>query len=309
MKLSIVTPCFNEEANIEPLYREIAAVVATIPGVDEYEHIVIDNASTDSTVAIVKRLCAEDPRLKLIVNTRNFGHIRSPYHALLQASGDAVVGMASDFQDPPSLIPELVARWRDGAKMVMCVKEASRENAGMYAIRTAYYRLVARLSDVQLVENFTGFGLYDRVVVDRLRAIDDPYPYFRGLVAELGYPATRVPFTQPRRERGITKNNFYTLFDLAMLGITNHTKVPLRLATMTGFVLSAASFVIAIGYLVAKLLFWDRFEFGLAPMIIGMFFFASVQLFFIGMVGEYVGAVHTQVMRRPLVVEQERINF
>lgn len=309
MKLSIVTPCFNEEDNVIALCEAIRDVVATIEGVDDYEQIIIDNASTDRTVAKAKEICAVDRHVKLIVNTRNFGHIRSPYHALLQATGDAVVGMASDFQDPPSMLPALVARWRDGAKVVMCVKNSSEEMSLMFAVRSAYYRTVRRLSDVELTENFTGFGLYDKEVIDHLRHIGEPYPYFRGLVAELGYPPAKIGFDQPRRARGITKNNFYTLYDLAMLGITNHSKVPLRIATMTGFVLGGLSLLVAVGYLVAKLVFWDRFEFGLAPLIISLFFFSSVQLFFIGIVGEYVGSIHTQVHRRPLVVEKERINF
>lgn len=309
MRLSVVTACFNEEANVLELYEAIRSVMLALPGLEDYEHIYIDNASTDATAALVKTLCAKDRRVKLIVNNRNFGHIRSPYHAVLQATGDAVIAMASDFQDPPSLIPELVSRWLDGAKVALCVKSQTRESALMAAVRRLYYDLNGRWSEIALVKNFTGFGLYDREVIECLRRIDDPYPYFRGLIADLGFPAAKVEFTQPTRKRGITKNNFYTLYDLAMLGITNHSKVPLRLATMAGFALSALSFLVALGYLVAKLVWWNRFEFGLAPLIVSLFFFSSVQLFFIGIVGEYVGAIHTQVLKRPLVIERERVNF
>lgn len=309
MRLSVVTACFNEEDNVVELHAAIAALMAQIPGIDDYEHIYIDNASTDRTVELVKSICARDRRVKLIVNNRNFGHIRSPYHAVLQATGDAVIAMASDFQDPPELIPKLVAHWQQGFKVVLCIKAGTRESAVMATVRSAYYQLIARWSEIELTKNFTGFGLYDREVIDCLRRINDPYPYFRGLISDLGFPAAKVEFHQPTRKRGITKNNFYTLYDLAMLGITNHSKVPLRLATMSGFLLSAASFLLALGYLVAKLVWWNRFEFGLAPLIISLFFFASVQLFFIGIVGEYVGAIHTQVLKRPLVIERERVNF
>lgn len=309
VKLSIVTPCYNEEANLPALHEAIRAVVASMPDVTDYEQIVIDNASTDRTAEVARELCAKDPHVKLIVNTRNFGHIRSPYHALLNATGDAVVAMASDFQDPPELIPQLLEAWRGGAKVVMCIKRSTSESLVLGAVRKLYYHLIGRFSDVELPKNFTGFGLYDREVIDTLRRIDDPYPYFRGLIADLGYPAARIPFDQPARRRGITKNNFYTLYDLAMLGITNHSKVPLRVATMAGFLLSGLSLLVALAYLVAKLVWWDRFEFGLAPLIVSLFFFSSVQLFFIGIVGEYVGAIHTQVMKRPLVIERERVNF
>jgi glycosyltransferase involved in cell wall biosynthesis len=257
----------------------------------------------------VKALCAADRRVRLIVNARNFGHVRSPYHAILQARGDAVVCMAADFQDPPEMLASFVAKWREGYKVVVAVKQTSRESRVMWALRSAYYRMSRRIADVELIENYTGFGLYDREFVEIARSLDDPYPYFRGLIAELGLSLARVPYTQPRRARGITKNNFYTLYDVAMLGITSHSKVPIRLATMVGFTLSALSLLVSIGYFVLKLLFWDRFELGTAPLLIGFFFFASVQMFFIGLIGEYVAAIHTRVMKRPLVVEKERVNF
>lgn len=309
MKLiSVVTPCFNEAENVDELHARLVLVRELLPQY-RFEHIFIDNASTDDTVARIKVLIAKDPTVRLIVNARNFGHIRSPYYGILQSSGDAVVCMASDLQDPPELIPEMVRAWESGFRVVAGVKQESRESRAMWLMRTAYYRLVRKMADVQLLEHFTGFGLYDRQVVDILRRLDDPYPYFRGLIAEIGFDVARVPFKQPGRTRGITKNNFYTLYDMAMLGITSHSKIPIRLATMAGFALSLVSFLISLTYLVMKLVLWDRFQLGTAPLLIGMFFFGSVQIFFIGLIGEYVASIHTQVLRRPLVVELERVNF
>lgn len=306
--ISVVMPCYNEAENVEQAYREVRRIFENLPQYD-YEHIFIDNASTDQTVAILKKMAAEDRRLKIIVNTRNFGHIRSPYHGILQAGGAAVICLASDLQEPPVLIPEFLEWWEQGFKMVRGVKSQSEESALMFAIRKMYYNFVNRVSDIKLLKNSTGFGLYDRCVIEELRKIDDPYPYFRGLVSDIGFPSHEIEYTQPTRKRGISKNNFYTLYDIAMLGITNHSKVPLRLATMLGFAMAIASFLIAMGYLVAKLIFWDQFSLGTAPLIIGLFFLGSVQLFFIGIIGEYIGAIYTQVQKRPLVVEKERINF
>jgi glycosyltransferase involved in cell wall biosynthesis len=306
--ISIMTPCFNEEENVRELVDRIRKVMKGLPEYD-YEHIVIDNSSRDRTVSILREIAAEDRHVKVIVNSRNFGHIRSGYYALLQARGDAVVGMASDLQDPPEMIPQFVKKWEDGFKVVVGVKEASAEFPLFFLIRKAYYNVVSRLSEVELIKNTTGFGLYDRKVIEILRRIDDPYPYFRGLICDIGFEIATIPFRQPLRKRGITKNNFYTLYDLAMLGITNHSKVPLRLATMTGFGVALFSLLVAIVYFVYKLVFWDSFTVGIAPLVIGLFFFASVQLFFIGIVGEYIGAIHTQVLKRPLVIEKERINF
>jgi polyisoprenyl-phosphate glycosyltransferase len=309
MKLiSIITPCFNEEDNVHELHSRLVSVRQQLPGYD-FEHIFIDNASTDQTVERVKEIISFDPAVRLIVNSRNFGHIRSPYYGILQGAGDAVVCMASDLQDPPELIPDMVRAWESGYRVVAGVKRRSRESKAMWLIRSAYYRLARKMADVQLLEHFTGFGLYDRSVIDILRTLDDRYPYFRGLVAEIGFEVARVPYDQPGRERGITKNNFYTLYDMAMLGITSHSKIPIRLATMVGFALSIISFLISLTYLILKLVLWDRFQLGTAPLLIGMFFLGSVQIFFIGLIGEYVAAIHTQVLRRPLVVERERVNF
>ena len=306
--ISIVTPCFNEEGNVQELHRRIAAVFAELPDYD-YEHVFIDNASTDRTVDEVKAIAATDRRVKLIVNTRNFGHVRSPVYGMLQAAGDAVVLMASDLQDPPELIRQFVREWENGFKVVLGIKRQTVESFAMRIVRKAYYSLVCRLSEIDLARDNTGFGLYDRAVVDVLSRIDDPYPYLRGLVSDVGFAAAKVEFVKPARARGITKNNFYTLYDLAMLGITSHSKVPLRVATMLGFALSGLSLVVAAIYLVLKLLYWNQFSLGLAPLVIGLFLFSSVQLFFIDIIGEYVGAIHTQVLKRPLVVERERVNF
>jgi glycosyltransferase involved in cell wall biosynthesis len=241
--------------------------------------------------------------VKIIVNNRNFGVVRSGYHAMLQARGDAIVALASDLQDPPELIPQLVRKWEAGFKLVLAQKTNSDESPVFFFVRGLYYKLINRLSEIELVKNATGFGLYDRRVVENIRQINDPYPYIRGLICDLGYERALVPFTQPFRKRGFTKNNFYVLWDMAMLGITNHSKVPLRLATFAGFCVSAFSFLLAFGYLLYKLLYWESFQVGTAPLVIGMFFIGAVQLVFIGLLGEYIGAIHTPV------IEKERINF
>lgn len=309
MKLiSILTACYNEEENVEQLHAEVIRVMSELPGYD-FEHIFIDNASTDGTVPILRRMAAADTRVKVILNARNFGHIRSPFHGMLQAHGDAVISMAADFQEPPELIKEFVRKWEEGYVIVAGVKTATKQTRSLHALRTLYYHTLRRLSDVNLIDNFTGFGLYDRQVIETLRKMNDPYPYFRGLIADIGLDVARVEFIQPARKRGITKNNFYTLFDMAMLGLTNNTKVPLRLATMFGFLTSAISFIVALVYLVLKLIFWQDFVLGLAPLVVGMFFLGGVQILFLGIVGEYVGAIYTQVLHRPLVIEKERINF
>ncbi|MDD2773564.1 MAG: glycosyltransferase family 2 protein [Elusimicrobiales bacterium] len=309
MKLiSVVTACYNEEDNVEKLYLRVREIMSRLADYD-YEHIFIDNSSADRTQEILRRLAGADKKVKVIINTRNFGHIRSPSHALMQAHGDAVISLVADFQDPPELIHEFVKKWEQGAKIVAGIKKASRESWPMSAVRRFYYRIINRLSESEQIENFTGFGLYDRRVMDLFRQANDPYPYFRGFVADTGFEVARVEYSQPARAGGITKNNFYTLYDMAMLGITSHSKLPLRLAAYTGFILALASLFVAVCYFVYKLIFWNNFSVGTAPLVIGLFFFASVQLFFIGIIGEYVGVIHTHVLKRPLVVEKERLNF
>jgi len=306
--VSIVTHAYNEEDNIEAIYLRIREIMQAYPQY-AYEHIFIDNHSTDATAAILRRIAAADKHVKVIVNARNFGHIRSPIHALMQARGDAVIGIASDFQEPPELIPQMLAGWEEGNKMVLCIKEASGENGFVYWLRKQYYRTVERLSSVETIQNYTGFGLYDREVVDIVRSFNDPYPYFRGIIAEISLPNKRIYFHQPARKRGITKNNFYTLYDIAMLGFVSTSKVPLRLAVFAGFIGALMSFLIALGYLIAKLVFWKTFSVGVAPMIIGVFFLQSIMLVFFGIIGEYVGAIYTKVQQRPYAIEQERIGF
>jgi glycosyltransferase involved in cell wall biosynthesis len=310
MKLiSVVSPCYNEEDNVEALIARVKAVFAGLPQYS-YEHILIDNHSSDRTVDILRDIAARDPNVKVIVNARNFGHIRSPQHAVLQANGDAVIVLLSDLQDPPELIGQFLAEWEAGWPIVVGVKKTSDENSFMFGIRTLYYRTVARLTDVKVLQHFTGFGLYDRKILEILRRdFREPYPYFRGQIAEIGLPHKEISYNQNRRERGITKNNFYTLYDIGMLGITNLSKVPLRLVTFGGFVFAALSLLAGFGYLVAKLVFWNYFQLGLAPTMIGLFFLGSVQLIAIGIIGEYIGSIHTMVQNRPLVTEQERINF
>lgn len=309
MKLiSIVTPCYNEEENVRSLYKEVKKVFADLSGY-HYEHIFIDNASSDTTVSILKEIAGADKNVKIIVNTRNFGHIRSPYYAILQARGDAVLPIAADLQDPPALIVDFIKKWEKGYKIVAAVKKQSHEFFLMFAVRSFFYNLICRLSEITLIPNFTGFGLYDKKVIELLRCIDDPYPYLRGLISDLGFDVARVEYVQPKRKWGITKNNFYALYDMAMLGITNHSKVPLRLATVLGFGVALFSVLFALGYFIYKLVFWDNLSVGIAPLVIGLFFFSAVQLFFIGIIGEYIGSIHTQVLKRPLVIEKERINF
>ena len=305
--ISIVTPCYNEEENVDELHQRITAVMLALSY--DYEHIFIDNCSSDGTVEKIKAIASHDPRVKLIVNARNFGHIRSPYYGLLQASGDACILIASDLQDPPEMIAKFIGKWEQGYKTVLAVKPESEESSLIFSLRKAYYRLISRISEVPLIQNATGAGLFDRAVMDILRGVQDPYPYFRGLLCEIGFPIATVPFKQPRRKRGITKNNFYTLYDIAMLGITNHSKIPLRLMAMSGFLLAFLSLVVALFFFIAKLVFWNSFQLGTAPILIGIFFFGAMQAFFIGVLGEYIGSIHTQVRNMPLVVEKERVNF
>jgi len=307
-RISIISPTFNEEENVEELYRQVTAVTDTLTNY-EWEFIFIDNASTDATPKILRKLAAADKRVKVILNTRNFGQIRSPSYAMLQATGEAVITMVSDLQDPPTLIPAFLEKWEVGYPIVLGQKIAAEESRVFYLLRTAYYTLVRRLSDVQLIDHVTGFGIYDRKVIEVFRKIDDPYPYNRGLICDLGYDIARIPYRQPERKRGLTKNNFYSLYDIAMLGITSHSKIPLRMATLIGFALALMSLLVAIGYFFYKLLFWNNFPVGQAPVVIGLFLFSSVQLFFTGVLGEYIAAIHTQVLHRPLVIEKERINF
>jgi len=303
----VVSPCYNEEGNVEELYRRTRDVIARSGC--RYEHIFIDNSSKDRTFEILSRLAAADHNVKVIRNTRNFGHIRSPHHAILEARGDAVVILLSDLQDPPELIANMIAEWNKGTAIVVGIKKTSKESGLMFALRTLYYRVVQRLAGIETLEHFTGFGLYDRKVMEMVRQCEDPYPYFRGMISEIGLPHVEIEYEQQLRKRGKTKNNYYTLYDIAMLGITTLSKVPLRLITFCGFAGAAVSMLVGFIYLAYKLLFWSRFSLGVAPLVIGFFLMGSLQLMFMGIIGEYIGNIQTQVQKRPLVFERDRINF
>jgi len=308
LRISVVTPCYNEEENVELLYEKVKDVFNELKEYD-YEHIFIDNASTDSTVKILKSIASKDKNLKLIVNSRNFGQVRSPFYGLLQAQGDAVISLASDFQDPPEMIKDFITKWREGFKIVVGAKKQSKESRFMFAIRRSFYSFINLISEIDLLKDFSGFGLYDRKIIEVFRKINDPYPYLRGLICDIGFEVAIINYVQPARQKGRTKNNFYSLYDVAMLGITNHSKLPLRLATIVGFIVACSSFLLALVYFIYKLIFWQNFTVGTAPVVIGIFFFSAVQLFFIGIIGEYIGSIHTQVLGRPLVIEKERVNF
>jgi dolichol-phosphate mannosyltransferase len=305
--ISIVTPCYNEQENVDELYVRIKAVIASLDY--DFELIFIDNHSADRTVEKLKLLAKADPIVKIIVNTRNFGHIRSPYYGIIQSRGVATIYLASDLQDPPELIPEFIKHWEEGYKLVLAVKPVSQGSPIIHAMRKAYYRMLDRISEITVLNDSTGFGLYDKDVLDQVRAVNDPYPYLRGLISELGYEVKSIPFNQPRRLRGISKNNLYTLYDIAMLGIVSHSKLPIRIAAFIGFLMGITSILAAVGFTILKLLFWYAYPMGVAPMVIGIFFLFGMQFLFVGILGEYIGSIHTYVQGRPIVVEKERINF
>jgi polyisoprenyl-phosphate glycosyltransferase len=310
MKLiSIVTACFNEEENVERLYESVKEVMLQKLDDYEYEHIFIDNASTDKTVSILKQIAQKDKNIKLIINSRNYGHMRSPVHGMFQASGDAIILIVADLQDPPEMIPQFVEKWEKNNDVVLAIKESSEEGTAMFSIRKLYYKILSRLSEIEIFQNFTGFGLYDKKVMDSIKQLKDPYPFFRGMVAEVGFKVSKINYSQPIRQHGKTKNNFYTLYDIGMLGIISHSKIPLRLAIFIGFLFGALSLIIGFAYFIAKLLYWDTMTLGFAPLIIMSSFMFSIMLFFIGIVGEYIGAIYTQTLNRPLVFEKERVNF
>ena len=308
-KISILIPCYNEEENIVPISQAVIETMERDLPEYAFELVFIDNDSTDNTRPLIRKLCEKDKRVKAIFNARNFGQFNSPYYGMLQVTGDCVVEMVADFQDPVDMIPKYVREWEKGYKIVIGIKTSSKENKVMYWLRSCYYRTIKRLSDVEQIEHFTGSGLYDREFIEVLRNLNDPSPFLRGIVAELGYKRKEIPYEQPKRRAGKTHNNFYRLYDAAMLSVTSYTKAGLRLATFFGFFCSLASMCIALIYLVMKLIWWDRFPAGMAPMLIGMLFLGSVQIFFIGLLGEYIMSINQRVMKRPLVIEEERLNF
>ena len=308
-KISIVVPCYNEEENVLPLSNEIRKIFHEQLKDYQYEIIFIDNDSKDGTREIIRQLCTQDKDIKAIFNAKNFGQFNSPYYGMLQSTGDATILMAADFQDPVEMIPKYVKAWEEGYKIAIGIKESSKERPIMYHLRSFYYKSIKKLSDVEQIEHFTGFGLYDREFMDVLRKLDDPTPFLRGIVAELGFRRKEIPYEQPKRRAGKTSNNFYRLYDAAMLSVTSYTKVGLRFATFLGAISCGVSIIAAIIYLIMKLIYWNRFPAGMVPLLLGMLFLGSVQIFFIGMVGEYVLTINQRVMKRPLVVEEERLNF
>lgn len=308
-KISIMIPCYNEEENVVPISEAVIDILTRELPQYDYEILFIDNDSKDNTRPLLRKLCASNPKIRAIFNAKNFGQFNSPYYGMLQTTGDCVICMVCDFQDPVELIPTYVHEWENGYRIVIGIKTSSQENKLMYWLRTCYYKMIKKLSNVEQIEHFTGSGLYDRSFVEILRKLDDPTPFLRGIVAELGYKRKEIPYEQPKRRAGKTKNNFFTLFDAAMLSVTSYTKAGLRLATLFGGVCSIISILVGMIYLVMKLVYWDRFPAGMAPVLIGMCFLGSVQIFFIGLVGEYIMSINARVMKRPLVVEEERLNF
>lgn len=307
--VSILIPCYNEEENVGPMSEAIVELFETQLTQYEYELVFIDNDSHDRTRELLREICGKNPRVKAIFNAKNFGQFNSPFYGILQTTGDCTISMVCDFQDPIDLIPKYLEEWENGYKIVIGIKTSSKENKIMYVLRSIYYKLIKKFSDVEQIEHFTGSGLYDRSFVEVLRELKDPKPFMRGIVAELGFRRKEIPYEQPQRRAGKTHNNFYTLYDAAMLSITSYTKIGLRLATFAGCICGGLSFLIALIYLVLKLIMWDQFQAGMAPILIGMFFLGSIQLFFIGFIGEYVLSINERVMNRPLVVEEERLNF
>ena len=306
--ITIVSPTYNEEANILLFYEKVNNAIKNI-SMYNFEFLFIDNASTDRTLDLLKGLAKKSKQVKIIVNTRNFGHIRSPYWGIIQSHGDATIYLASDLQDPPELIQSFINAWENGFKVVLGVKPESKLNFIDHQLRKIYYKLLNKISDVSIIENSTGFGIYDKEVLNEVRKINDPYPFLRGIIAELGYETKQIPFLQESRTRGVTKNNFYTLYDIGMLGIINHSITPIRIVSLIGFFVGSISFLIALIFTILKFIYWNSFPLGLSPIIIGMFFMFGLILFFIGIVGEYIGSIHKYLQKRPVVVEKERINF
>jgi len=310
-KISIMIPCFNEVENAEAIAGAVENIIKEKLSKYDYEIVFIDNCSTDGTRDVIKKLCSENQKIKAIFNVTNFGQFNSPFHGICQCTGDCVVPVCADFQDPVELIPVFVEKWEQGHKIVSGIKTSSKENGFIYFLRTIYYKVIKNMSSVKMTEHFTGVGLYDRTFVELLRQLDDPIPFMRGIVAEYGsgFNMVEVEYEQPQRRAGKTHNNFYSLYDAAMLSFTSYTKVGLRLATFLGFACSGVSLVIAIVYLVLKLIHWDTFQAGNAPLIIGVFLLGGIQLLFIGLIGEYILNINTRVIHRPIVVEEKRINF
>ena len=308
-KISIMVPCYNEEDNVVPLSQALIQMFEKDLPQYDYDILFIDNDSTDTTRVKLRQLCKENKKIKAIFNAKNFGQFNSPYYGILQTDGDCTIPVCADFQDPIDVIPRLVAEWEKGYKIVCAVKTSSKENKIMYFLRSCYYKIIKKMSSAEQIEHFTGFGLYDKSFVQVLRDLKDPIPFIRGIVGELGFKKTEIEYTQAQRRAGKTHNNFFTLYDAAMLSFTSYTKMGLRLATFLGVICGGISIVVAIVYLILKLIYWDRFTAGMVPLILLVSFLGSLQLFFIGLMGEYIISIYQRVMNRPLVIEEERINF
>ncbi len=307
-KISVVIPCFNEQENVVEISKAVVNELEKFKKYD-YEIIFIDNSSTDNTQNLIENICAKNSRIKAIFNAKNFGQFNSPYYGLLQTSGDCTILLAADFQDPIEMIPKFIEEWENGYKIVIGIKNKSQENKFIYFLRSCYYKIIKKMSETEQIEHFTGFGLYDKKFIDVLKQLDDPSPFLRGIVAELGFKRKEIPYEQPKRRAGKTHNNFYSLYDAAMISFTSYTKVGLRLATFVGIAVGFISFIIGVVYLILKLVYWERFAAGTIPILIGMCFLGAIQLFFIGFLGEYILSINVRVKNRPLVIEERRINF
>lgn len=308
-KVSILIPCYNEEENVGPMSQALVELFEKQLPQYDYEIVFIDNDSTDQTRPILRGICSQNRRVKAIFNAKNFGQFNSPYYGILQTTGDCTISMVCDFQDPLELIPKYLEEWEKGYKIVIGIKTSSKENKIMYGLRSLYYKLVKKFSSVEQIEHFTGSGLYDKSFVQVLRDLNDPTPFLRGIVGELGFHRKEIPYEQPKRRAGKTHNNFMTLYDAAMLSITSYTKFGLRFCTFIGVFCGIISLIIGLVYLVMKLIWWDRFVAGTTPILIGMFFLGAMLLFFMGMMGEYILSINQRMMNRPLVIEEERLNF
>ena len=307
--ISVMIPCYNEEENVVPISEAVVEMFQKELPEYDYEILFIDNCSTDKTRDLLRMICSQNSKIKAILNVTNFGQFNSPYYGICQTSGDCTISLCCDFQDPVELIPVFVREWEKGYKIVSGIKTSSKENSFIYFLRSVYYKMIRKMSSVEMIEHFTGFGLYDKSFVKLLRQLDDPIPFIRGVVAEYGYKRKEIEYEQPKRRAGKTHNNWYSLYDAAMLSITSYTKVGLRIATFGGMIGAAVSFIVAVAYFIMKLIWWDRFPVGMTPLIIWVFGLGSLQLLFIGLLGEYVMNINTRVMHKPLVVEEERINF
>ena len=308
-KISVLIPCYNEVENVVPMSEAVVKILTEELSQYDYELVFIDNCSTDGTRDKLEEICAGNKKIKAIFNVTNFGQFNSPFYGMCQTTGDCTISMCCDFQDPVEMLPQFVKEWENGYKIVSAIKTSSKENPIIRLLRTIYYKMIRNMSDVKMIEHFTGFGLYDRTFIELLKQLDDPMPFLRGIVAEYGFSRKEIEYQQAKRRAGKTKNNFYTLYDAAMLSITSYTKVGLRLATILGFVSSGVSLLIALVYLILKLVNWYNFQAGYAPMIIGVYVLGSLQLFFIGLLGEYILNINSRVIHGPLVVEEKRINF